>query len=168
MSQFFDGWGSTILNDLIETEAPNGISWWPQTVGWQIVLLITVLVIISKLIKKWQQYKRNAYRRDAIAWLEHLPPFEDINQQPVFRELPSLLRKVALGGYNRSEVTQLTGQAWLAWLNQQCHKTCFSLEQSEALKQLAFDPNVTLSVTDMAQLILQIRLWIEHHRGAYD
>ncbi|MBQ4891613.1 hypothetical protein A9267_02945 [Shewanella sp. UCD-FRSSP16_17] len=167
MTQFGDTWGSSIVKDLIETDAPNAISWWPQTFGWQVVALIGLTLVCRRLYFAWRLYQHNQYRRDAIAWLNLLPPFEQLSAQPIYRQLPNLVRKTALGGYKRTEIATLSADEWTQWLSKQCPQAKFE-DIGFTLHELAYDSALEVNTAQMTKLINQIRIWIEQHRGEYD
>ncbi|MDR9826785.1 DUF4381 domain-containing protein [Vibrio sp. FNV 38] len=59
-----------ILRDLFDIDVLPSISWFPQTVGWQVlglIVLIFTLIAIWKFVKKWYQ---NRYRKEAIQVIE--------------------------------------------------------------------------------------------------
>ncbi|WP_285162646.1 DUF4381 domain-containing protein [Shewanella goraebulensis] len=168
MSQFNDTWGSNIVKELIETTPPEAINWWPQTLGWQVVAFFLFIIFLRKLYLRWRLYQHNVYRRDAIAWLNQLPPFEKLSTQPIFRQLPNLLRKTALGGYQRTEIANLSGNSWAQWLDEQCTQSSFGEDGAFMLHRLAYDSDWSMTSDQMDSLTQKVRLWIEHHRGVYD
>lgn len=85
-------WGNYLLEAIVETKAPDTISFWPQTLAWQIILILLILFIIKKSYQSWKNYQANAYRREALAWLEQCSL---INEDDV-RQLPALIRKTAM------------------------------------------------------------------------
>ena len=72
--------------------------------GWQIVLILLVIYLLRKTYLAVKRYQRNAYRRDALTWLDKLPEYNPDHPAEVFRQLPTLLRKTALCAYSRKAV----------------------------------------------------------------
>ena len=168
MSPFPAPWGNYSLKDLAETSVPDTILWWPQTLGWQILLLLFVVYVINKLHQKYQAYKRDAYRRDAIAWISNLPEYNSNAPAQNFRQLPALLRSTAISGFGRQEVTRLANKQWETWLDQQCSHSCFSKQYSSLLHHLAYAPVVNITAEQMRELVSQITLWVNNHRRFHD
>lgn len=182
-------WGNYLLDAIVETNAPQNISFWPQTIAWQIIFVFLTIVIIKKIYQTWQHYQANAYRREALAWLEQC----SLTNEDDVRQLPALLRKTALlanevsqleenslnsvstVGKRRQEITGLTGQSWTAWLDRHCKRSQFSKttplssHSNEALLiQLAYIPHLDLNDSEfnsaLKQLCQQITLWVQHHQ----
>lgn len=168
MSIFQETWGNYLLKEFIETSAPPLISWWPQTLGWKLVPVFFLFFALKKAYLLWQEYKRNAYRREALTWLNDLPSFHNLEQQAVYRQLPALLRKTALTAFKRSQICHLQGSDWDAWLDKQCEKTAFTTRCAKQLHRLSFSPSPQLSPEQMHALINEISLWIKFHRRLDD
>jgi len=161
---FAKPWGNYLLEKLVETQAPESISWLPQTLGWKVLAGIALMLLIRKSYQTYRNYQRNAYRREALAWLEHCRQTDKIE---LYKQLPALLRKAALNAYKRTEISQLSGGQWEHWLDQQCQQTSFVTSCPSALNQLAYMPiNSATAKTEQYQVLLvQITLWVRHHRG---
>lgn len=168
MKPFPEPWGNYLLNGLVETEAPSGISWWPETLGWKILFIIFIAYITRKTYLIWQEYKRNAYRRDALLWLQQLPAYDATSPTTLYRQLPALLRKTALSAFDRTVVNQLSKQSWEAWLDQQCEQSHFVDNCSALLHRLAYDPQCEVNQEQMKRLVSEIRIWIKYHRRQND
>ena len=158
-------WGNYILDKIVETQAPTAISWLPQTLGWQIIFLCAVIYLLLKSYGAYKSYKKNAYRRDALKWLSQL---ESANTENLYQQLPLLLRKTALIGFNRADITQLDGEKWERWLDSQCKETSFNNHCPTLLYQLSYSPNVNLTEEKLQVLVSQIALWIKYHRRQDD
>ena len=152
-----------LLTDFVETPIPVEISWWPQTVGWHIVLFIVVSFLLYRFYLVIQHYLSNAYRRSALAWLEQCS-----NESSDIEKLPQLIRKTALYAFNRVDVTPLTGTVWEQWLDAQCKGSQFSTQYSGVLGQLAYAPDSQLTPQQIHDVKSQIAFWIKHHRGHHD
>jgi hypothetical protein len=96
------------LNDIIE--APP-VPWWPPAPGWLFLLGIAVLLLLFLLTRAVLRYRRNAYRRAALAELGRAASVP----QPL-PLIAALLKRTALAAYPRKTVAGLTGQAWIEWL----------------------------------------------------
>jgi len=168
MKPFSEPWGNYLLNGLVETEAPSNISWWPETVGWKILFVIFIVFIVRKAYLIWQEYKRNAYRREALLWLQQLPDYNAASIASIYRQLPALLRKTALSAFDRTEINLLSKQSWEAWLDQQSDKSHFVDNCPSLLHSLAYDPQCQINQEQMSCLLSEITLWIKDHRRQND
>lgn len=185
-------WGNYLLEAIVETNAPQNISFWPQTIAWQIIFVLLTIVIIKKIYQTWQDYQANAYRREALAWLAQC----SLTNEEDVRQLPALLRKTALlanevnrlddhlpksistVSKRREEITELTGKSWATWLDRHCKGSQFSqatqpasptsLSNEALLTQLAYIPRLALNDSEfnnaLEQLCQQITLWVQHHQ----
>ena len=165
VTTFEKPWGNYILEKIVETQAPESISWLPQTLGWKILLLIILFSLSIKGYRIYKTYQSNAYRRDALQILRR---FKYSADQYDSRQLPVLLRKVALAGFNRAQVTQLNGTTWEIWLDQQCSKTNFNQLCPTLLHQLAYSRAISIDEDQHQLLSEQIALWIQFHRRLDD
>lgn len=189
---FENPWGNYLLKAIVETKAPDAISFWPQTIAWQLLLILLIVLMIKKSYQSWRNYQANAYRREALTWLTQCSL---VNEEHV-RQLPTLLRKTAIIAVKRlikdsdnlsnktlavklqQDITGLRGKAWLEWLDLQCDKTNFNNKSTKyaatanscetLLSQLAYMPKVTLDDAlfnkELIQLRQQIELWIKFHQ----
>ncbi|NQZ25284.1 MAG: DUF4381 domain-containing protein [Colwellia sp.] len=168
-------WGNYLLEAIVETKAPDTISFWPQTMAWQLILIVLIMFMLKKCYQAWQNYQANAYRREALAWLAQC----SLTNEEDIRQLPALLRKTALLAMNgRQEITQLTGPSWAAWLDTHCSRSHFSEKQPQQsssrfsceklLAQLAYMPAIDINDVHfnkgLMQLCQQIKLWITYHQ----
>lgn len=185
-------WGNYLLEAIVETKAPDMISFWPQTIAWQLLFIFLIMLILKKVYQSWKNYQANAYRREALAWLAQC----SLSNEDDIRQLPALLRKTALlanevsrqngnnskvfttGSNRHQEITELSGQSWATWLDNHCGKSQFSkagesltyspLTCPNLLAQLAYIPQLDLNDSEfnvaVKQLCQQITLWIQFHQ----
>ena len=124
--------------------------------------------VLYKIYHIWKNYKRNSYRREALAWLSHLPDYKQVQAQAVYRQLPALIRKTALHAFGHQEAGVLSRERWDNWLDQQCDKTAFVEKCPTLLHQLAYAPQRQLELAQIQCLVKEIGLWIQYHRGPDD
>jgi len=168
LSEFAAPWGNYLVADLLPTAVPQLVSVLPQTLGWQVLAFIILFYVIVKSYRAWRVYQQNAYRREALAWLRNLPPYRNLQEQLIYRQLPTLLRKTALEGFDRSVVSPLSNEHWERWLDQQCDKTSFESQLSKQLQTLAYAPEPQIDTQQMQSLLNQTSLWIQFHRRLDD
>jgi len=179
-------WGNYLLDGIVETIAPQAVSFWPQTLAWQLLLLLFILFTIKKCYQQWQNYQNNSYRREALAWLAQC----SLTNEESVRQLPALLRKTALLANeikcknhpknatahaitHQDEITQLLGAGWTTWLDEHCTQSQFShqannLSPEKLLSQLAYMPKLPLNDSEfksaLKHLCQQIEIWIKYHQ----
>ncbi|MCF5701297.1 DUF4381 domain-containing protein [Pseudomonas syringae] len=82
------------IEQLQELGLPAPVSYAPQTWGWWVLLAVLVLAALLIGIRRYWQWRRDAYRREGLARLAQLRSrSDDLN---ALRELPELLKRVAL------------------------------------------------------------------------
>ncbi|WP_095191682.1 DUF4381 domain-containing protein [Pseudomonas sp. Irchel 3E19] len=82
------------IEQLKELGLPEPVSYAPQTWGWWVLLAVLVLAALLIGIRRYWQWRRDAYRREGLARLAQLRSrSDDLN---ALRELPELLKRVAL------------------------------------------------------------------------
>jgi hypothetical protein len=146
------------LENLHDLVMPVPVSWWPPAPGWVIVSALLVMVLGWWLIRAIQHWQSNSYRREALVLLEKIGGSE--------AELPTLIKRVALSAYPRERVASLTGEQWLAFLDQTGHTNVFTMGAGRWLARLAYEPQLTasLSTTELNGLRTAVRDWILRHQ----
>lgn len=143
------------LQKLHDILLPPPAPLWPPAPGWLFLLGLFILLAAFVLIRAVIRYRRNGYRRAALAELgvaaagpEPLPL------------IAALLKRTALAAFPREEVAGLTGEKWVVWLAKTGGRAVPAPVET-TLKQglyggAASEPKV---LTDFAAT------WIRHHRG---
>jgi Domain of unknown function (DUF4381) len=146
------------LENLHDLVMPVPVSWWPPAPGWVIVSALLVMVLGWWLIRSIQHWQSNSYRREALVLLGKIGGSE--------AELPTLIKRVALSAYPRERVASLTGEQWLAFLDQTGHTNVFTMGAGRWLARLAYEPQLTasLSTTELNGLRTAVRDWILRHQ----
>lgn len=156
------------IEQLKEIALPAPVSYAPQTWGWWALLglLLTVALIIA--VRRYRQWRRDGYRREALVRLAELQSRSD--QLSALRELPELLKRTALS----MPTTMTAGAAalgrehWQVFLQQHSTQPLpadFSLQ----LAQLAYAPDATLQSIpneQRQQLFATCQTWVEQHHVA--
>lgn len=146
------------IEQLQELGLPAPVSYWPQTWGWGVLLGAVVLGLLIVAARKWLRWRRDAYRREALAQLNAL---EDM------RELPALLKRVALSmplaQEERQRVPTLSGAEWQAFLQKHAGAPVPE-DLSQRLAQLAY--GAPIPAAHCAQLRAQCKTWVESHHVA--
>lgn len=139
------------LHDIVET-VPVTL-WWPLAPGWCVIVALLLLAVVIASFRCVVKRHRNAYRRWA---LKELDAAEDA------RQLPTLLKRVALVAYPREQVGALAGSSWLDFLNQEV-PNCFDVDAASLLLELDYLPNVKATAEQLKALRCAIRRWTLEH-----
>ncbi|MDE1167310.1 MAG: DUF4381 domain-containing protein [Pseudomonas sp.] len=148
------------IEQLREMALPPAISYTPQTWGWAAVAVLLIIALIAYAAWRLWQWRQNQYRRDALLRLAQI---ERAGDTGALRELPELLKRVALSMPGNPAVATLQGEAWQQFL--QAHsKQPLPADFSQQLAQLAYAP----LPPDLAtrQLLQHSRQWVEGHHVA--
>jgi hypothetical protein len=146
------------LENLHDLVMPVPVPWWPPAPGWFIVSAVLVMVLGWWLIRAIQQWQSNSYRREALVLLGKIDGSG--------AELPILIKRVALSAYPRERVASLTGEEWLAFLDQTGHTDAFTTGAGRWLARVAYEPQLTasLSTSELNGLLTAVRDWILRHQ----
>ncbi|NMP17449.1 DUF4381 domain-containing protein [Thalassotalea sp. Y01] len=163
LSASTSGQAQPMLDGLNDIPVPADISWFPQTLGWKLLLFMAIAAIVYRCYLRLRRYVQNAYRRAALAILQQLG-----NNPEQLALLPLLLRKTALYGFPRTDVTAHVGKDWAQWLDNQCQGSHFAQHHAAQLAQLSYAESKTMADNEFRALKAHIAHWIKHHRGQYD
>ena len=148
---------------LKDIHLPDAISWWPPALGWWILVPCVIALIAVLLWWSIHRIKQGQYRRCALKELEQQQARykEHGDTLQYISQLNQLLRRVALQCYGRNVVAQLTGDTWLAFLQQHCSAKQFDTDTATKLINAAYRAEPEIAIDASTQLT---RLWIKTHR----
>lgn len=157
------------LQNLHDIVVPDPTPFWPPAPGWYamgMVALVLACWIGCKWCLRWQN---NRYRREALEELSRVAAgsLKSTSRIKALQNLNPLLKRTALAVWPRTEVADLTGDGWLAFLNRTGDTAFFGHEPARLLSEVSFvneDKLSNLSDSQVAGLISAARLWIKHHR----
>ena len=143
------------LQNLHDIVVPPPVPFWPPAPGWILLLGLFIMLVAFLLVRAVIRYRRNAYRRAALAELR----LAAAGPEPL-PIIAALLKRTALAAFRREQVASLTGAAWVSWLARTGGRAVPAAVEA-ALKQglyggAATDPK---ALTDFAAG------WIRRHRG---
>ena len=157
------------IDQLKEMPLPEPVSYAPQTWGWWALLAFLIIALVVTGARRYWQWRRDRYRREALARLEELQ--QRSNDLSALRELPELLKRVALSMPSASPVgspAALGKEDWQAFL-QQHSKQPLPADFSQQLSLLAYAPDATLRTLPLdqrQQLFSTCKTWVERHHVA--
>ena len=149
------------LRELVDAPIPQSIAWWPQTIGWAILLAIAVLFLCAKLIKKARHWWQNRYRIEATEALNSvdvaqiqtaLLHFHQILQITIRYAYPNIASAELYGQslisfLKRTGDVQLTNDLGVKWQN--------ALSQPSLMEQIS-EPEILEIQTQLVQ-------WVKRH-----
>ena len=145
------------LSNLRDIIVPPPVPWWPPAPGWWIVAAALLGMFAILVVRMMRHYRRNAYRRAALAELAALDP---VNDTARVLALSAILKRTALVAYPRAEVASLTGTAWLAFLDRTVGTDAFTTGPGTALERAAYGA----PTGEGAAIAAAARRWVKRHR----
>lgn len=137
--------------------------------GWYVAasLLLLALVFIAWLWAKY--YRRNAYRRDALQWLQQQETklLQGGSVHKHTYETNMLLKRIAMYRYNRTRVASLRGSEWLQLLNKTMKRQLFNEGDEQLLQQAVYEQKSAIQPAIAAGFTAKSKTWIQHHRYHY-
>ena len=105
--------------ELRDIHLPEPVSWWPIAPGWWLLLFTLCLIIIALVIAR-KIYNSKQLKREIKAELEQIKQqFQKTpNKSRLAKSLSVLLRRASISYYPRSDIAGLTGEHWLAYLDE--------------------------------------------------
>lgn len=153
------------LHDIV---VPEAIAYTPQTIGWYLLLAVVLGVGVVFGVLARRRHVRNRYRREALGQLVVIE--RDLGspdaRTAALTRIPVLLKRVAISVTERTEAASLTGDAWLAFLDQAYGGSGFQSGAGRLLPMLAYAPPGRIAaVTNEAatDLVELTRTWIQSH-----
>ncbi len=145
------------LDALRGIRVPDPVSLAPQTTAWWILFATLAIFLLVALLLWVRRWRRNRYRRDALARLDALGPDR-------LAELPELVKRVALDAWPREEVAELSGAPWLAFLDRSLGGgTAFTAGPGRLLPALAYGASEPPTDAEADELVALVRTWIRKH-----
>ena len=157
------------LENLYDIVVPGPVSWWPAAPGWYVIALILVCLVGLAIWHTIRQRRRNRFRREALVELDRLFASIGESRQKIsgLRTLPELVKRTALAGFDRTHAAQLSGAAWLEFLDQTGSTDMFTKKPGSLLSELSFQKEEILEALpeeSVQQLLKLVRQWIKKHR----
>ena len=159
---------SATLDALREITLPEPVSYAPQTVGWWVVFGVLAAVVLLTALLLYRRWRRRRYRRVALVTLEDVSRrLSGSGGVAALREVPVLLKQVALVTFGRAPVAQLSGREWFAFLVGTCPDNAFTDEDGALLTRVAYERDECLAEVSQgaaASLLSLARHWVRFHR----
>ena len=159
----------TSLQNLHDIVVPEPVAWLPPAPGWYAVGLSLLLVLGWFSSNKYLAWKRNQYRREALAEFSELQIqlAEKSRYQQLLPELPRLVKRTAMAAYGRDLVASLTGDNWLDFLNSTGSTMLFTEGKGRFLNECSYQSTAQLAQFSSEEVVgLQdaVFFWLRNHK----
>lgn len=148
------------LANLADIHIPDPVPSWPPAIGWWLLLALVVIAVIACVMFFINRYKKQAYRREALARLNEIKQQADSQSNPteVAMALSGLLKQVAITRFGRHQTASLAGNDWLMFLDEKGKTDAFSKGPGRILGDDIYKPDVVIDLDSLFNLSQQ---WIE-------
>ncbi len=161
-----DTFGNDLLHGIAEIHLPSPVPWTPSAPGWTILWVLLLMAGTWTAWRLFSRWRRNAYRRRALGLLKSVRRRTLPGDKAALAALPRLLKNAALKAYPRSRVASLSGEKWIAFLEDHCPDPGFRDQAGRHLTAIAYEAPETWSITEQeaARLFALVERWIRRHR----
>lgn len=144
--------------------------YWPQTWGWLVLLVVLLALAGSGYWRHRRRWQRERYRREGLLRLAQLRQqmADPAQRVGALRELPELLKRVALSMPDTEACAALGGEQWQLFLERHAAAP-LPAELARQLAHLAYAPALRVAelTAEQRQQLLDIcQRWIEAHHVA--
>ncbi|WP_286263454.1 DUF4381 domain-containing protein [Thalassotalea atypica] len=102
-----------LLRDLVDAPLPHSVAWWPQTIGWAILLAVAILFLCVKLVQQARHWWQNRYRTEAA---EALAKVDLAQTQTALLHIHQILQLTIRYAYPNIASTELYGHSLISFL----------------------------------------------------
>lgn len=151
--------------DLRDIHLPEPISWWPIAPGWWL-LMVSLFLIIAVIFILRKIYLGKQLKRDITSELENIKQqFQKTqNKSQLAKSLSILLRRASISYYPKTNIAGLTGEHWLAYLDNTnvklSEKNSFKNNAGKVLLSAPYLPDNTKLDFDAQSLIDTCESWL--------
>ncbi len=147
-----------ILSKLHDVSVPPSVSWYPQTIGWQILAVVVLLVLLYSAYRWGRKWWFNRYRQEALDAIAQI----DLNASDMPKTLFSILKIVLIHLDSRN--AKLFNDAFLCKLDELVpKKQAFADEHSALWMQSIINPKIELTNEQRISLIEKATYWVKTH-----
>ena len=110
-----------LASQLRDIRGLDAVPWWPPGPGWWLlaVLCIALAITLFHLARHLRRYPLGSWHRSAWRELHRLrKQAQAMPPEQLASALSELLRRIAIARVGREQAAALTGERWLAWLQE--------------------------------------------------
>ncbi len=156
------------LAQLRDIHLPDPVSSWPPAIGWWLLAIALLASLIALAYLLWRYVKKNHYRRMAIKALAQIQQeYNDKKNASIYlNNINILLKKVSVIYYQKERIAKLTGETWLAFLDETADTNHFSSGPGKILATAPYQAPAEIEVgsKDADGLYQCASYWIRKHR----
>ena len=159
--------GTYILRELNDVAVPEHVSWFPQTLGWQVLACAIAIYAIYLMVKLFKNWWGNRYRREALRLVLEV-------KSPLLLDNITVEERVQIGQdyfqimkavlvYLKPELANKHGKAFLATLDCFILKPIFEEELGYKWTVSLLQKSKALTADELLELTALCELWIKEH-----
>lgn len=136
--------------------------------GWYVLGALILLILSAAAWLIIRHYRRNAYRRQALGWLQQQETRLQQGGSPLafVYNANMLLKRVAMGRYGRPGIAPLRNDQWVELLNKTAPRSLFTGEDAGLLQQALYTQQ-EIPLNEAAAFAAKSKNWIQYHRYNY-
>jgi Domain of unknown function (DUF4381) len=150
-----------VLSQLRDIHLPEpGLFLFPLAPGWWIAFLLIALALALFFFQKSEWSKKLKMKHTALQKLKAIENRYSIDHNALmtFQSVSILIKKYAIYRYGAHEVSALTGEEWLKFLDKTGHTHAFTQGLGRAIAEDRFKKNSDVPVQDFLSVT---RAWIK-------
>ena len=151
------------LDNLHDIIVPDGVGFFPPAPGWIVVGLLLLALLFHFSVKRYKQYKKSQYKREALKELE---TYKNSSKEDVVALL-SLAKRVGIAAFGRHEIAKLSDNSWWDFMEQHS-KVKIDVQLRVALSKLLYDASYTMDNVLYENTKAFVTVWIKTHKGGKD
>jgi len=153
------------LENLHDIVLPAPAPWWPPAPGWYALGFVVLLVVVWRGAVAWLRWRRNAYRRQALAELEALESALASGESAadLLPRIPEILKRAAIAAYGRPTAAPLAGAPWIEFLDRTAGRPLFAGKIGQLLLEFSYG-TPTADSEQIQAVLAAVRAWIVRHR----
>lgn len=149
-----DIFGNYLLKDFGDIVLPADLPWWPIQPGWWGLLALLVMLCCFYGWRRYRHWRRNAYRREAVAALSAMTTLRDMNR---------IIKRATVAAYPSDATAQMWGAVWIEYLNRKTATACF-IDGDDALFNCLLTQPEPNWPPGIEQLRDRVCAWLLTHR----
>lgn len=137
-------------------QEPAAVPFTFETIGWPILAAVILILIVVIAFFQIRKYRRNRYRREALAELQKVTAGE-MN----LAHCMVLVKRTAIHAFGREKTGKLAGKAWFSFLDENAKNVAFLSLQTEIEALIYKDETPEASAKE--KIIKNTKNWITTH-----
>ena len=155
-------------NQLRDIQVPDAPLTLPSPLLSGLLIVLIAAAIIAAVARRWWLNQKsaapkisNAFRQEALIELKSIP-WDENHPAASLQAVNEVLKRVAITRYQRTDVSALTGDSWLDYLNDTGPKNRFDQPPLNALGHDCFNPDLQMKKANYRKILATAKQWIDH------